>query len=228
MRFCPSNITRPENLGLARQQLRHRARQHGLAGAGFADNAERATRPPATGRRDRRRAGCRAGSAARPTRPRSRARAGRGCWVRGPVAALHGHHSAAWRGSVMARSVSPTTLKASTVRNMARGRQKGDARRDLQALASLTDHAAPARRRRRHTEAEEAQRALDDDRHGDGEQKEGQAVGRTTLGSSSRTRMRGSVAPIARAARMNSRCAMLRVAARATRVKAGMLRMPMM
>src|SRR6185312_17554547 len=52
-------------------------------------------------------------------------------------------------------------------------RKESEPRRDLQAFTPLTDHAAPARYRRRYTEAEERQGALHHDGNGDAEQEEG-------------------------------------------------------
>ena len=52
-------------------------------------------------------------------------------------------------------------------------RKEGEPRCDLQAFAPLTYHAAPTRDRRRYTEAEERQGALDHDGDGDAEQEEG-------------------------------------------------------
>src|SRR5712692_4296116 len=88
-----------------RQEPQDRARQHRLARAGFADNAERAARCE-------RQAHARHG-AERTALGRQHDR---------EVVDLeqrHAGHDPARRGSVMERSRSPTRLKASTVRNMA-------------------------------------------------------------------------------------------------------------
>src|SRR5262252_2144559 len=104
--------------GIARQQLRHRPREHALAGARLPDNAECA---PLVERKtdaidgaqaaargcelDRHLLDCQQWGLARSALRDRRVLAG-------PI-----HHSAAWRGSVIARKPSPTTLKASTVKN---------------------------------------------------------------------------------------------------------------
>ena len=194
--------------GALGQQLQDGARQHGLAAARFAHDAQRAAGRQAeidiVDRPQRRRAA----SAGRPTRPR-------------PTAAV-AVTAPPGRGSVSARSVSPTMLKDSTVRNMKPRRQEGEPRRDVEALAALADHAAPARRRRRHAEAQEGQRALDDDGDGDAQQEEGEQrqrhVGQQLADQDAG--MRG-----AERARGGDELALAqsdRVTARDTRVKAGM------
>src|SRR5262249_17349609 len=193
------------------QQLQDGARQHGLATARFADDAQRA-----------------AGRQREIDRVDGAQRAARRRQLGGPAFERQQWcgHSAPGLGSVSARRVSPTMLKASTLRNMNRAGRKASHGaisrlsrpspimlpqlgagggtpnpRKLSAPSTTMVTATPSRKKA--------------------------ISGRATLGSSSRSRMRPWVAPSARAATTNSRWLSDRVTARATRVKAGMPRMPM-
>ena len=111
-RSRPSNRMRPPSRRALGQQLQDGARQHGLAAARLADDAERAAR--------RQREidavdGAQGAARRRQVDGYALDRQQRRCG-----------HSAPGRGSVSARSVSPTTLNGSTVRNMTAGRQEGE------------------------------------------------------------------------------------------------------
>src|SRR6185437_15773610 len=95
----------PVEPGAGRQQPQQGARQHGLAGAALADDAE------ALARRQR--------QADARHRPQESARGRQLDREALDLDERRRAHDGPCRGSVSARSVSPTRLKASTVRNMA-------------------------------------------------------------------------------------------------------------
>src|SRR6516165_4948410 len=195
----------------ARCQLQDRPRQHCLARAGFADDTESATCfELEIDLVDRTQGTTQGRQVDRQPLDRKQGSAG---------------HSAACRGSVAARSRSPTRLKASTVRNIAAagknaidgavsrlsrpsaimppqlGAGGGTPRPRKLSAPSTTMITATASRKKA-------------------------ISGNAMFGSSSRARIRPWPAPSARAAVTKSRPANDNVAARATRVRLGMLRMP--
>src|SRR5262249_51791818 len=192
---------------LFRQQLKDRARQHGLAGAGFTDHTQRLPRGH------------------RQVHPVHRAQIA----ARGRQVDLHilnrqqrlVRHSAPCRGSVSARRVSPTRLKESTVRNIAiagmkasRGATSRLSRPSAIMLPQLEIGGGTPRPRKDNEPSTTMVTATPSRKKANS--------GRNTFGSNSRNRMRACEAPSASAAMTNSRRDNVRVVARATRMKAGM------
>ena len=179
-----------------RQQAEDGARRHRLAAAGFADHA-RGTRRARCAKdtpSDARRRRC----APPAMRRLSTSSSGRG-------------HPCAIRGSRRSRSASPSRLMPSSVSAMHRPGAMLSQVAGLHVGARRGQHVAPGRRRRRHAEAEEAERALGQQhpaehagrQHGDAARGSWAARGATSCRSRScrsrarprRIRARGSTAP---------------------------------
>src|SRR3981081_2926670 len=109
-------------------------------------------------RHDPPREDCRAGSADRPTHPRQKA-----------MQALSQRAlTRVGKGPAMVAD----QIEGKQGKEHRDGGKEGEPRRYLQALAALTDHAAPTRYRRLHPQAQERQSSLDDDCDGNAKQEE--------------------------------------------------------
>src|SRR5262249_43455098 len=194
-----------------RQKLQDRARQHGLAAAGFADDAERSS--GSQGKVD----------TIDGTKVAARRRQVDGNVLDGEQRGIV--HSEPWRGSVIARIVSPTILKESTVKNIAIAGRKASRgatsrlSRPSPIMLPQLEIGGGTPSPRNDSEPSTTMMTATPSRKKASE-------GSATLGNSSRSRMRVWVAPSACAAMTNSRRASVSVAARATRIKAGMLSTP--
>src|SRR5262252_7160520 len=195
----------------ARRELQNGARQHGLAAAGFADDAEgMAGFETEIDLIDRAQATARSGQIDRKLLDREEGRAG---------------HNAPGRGSVSARSRSPTILNASTVRNIVpagKNAIEGAVSRLSRPSAIMPPQlgvgGGTPRPRKLNAPSTTMMTAT--------ASRKKAISGSAMFGSNSRIKMRPWPAPSARAAVTKSRSANVIVAARATRVSAGMLRMP--
>src|ERR1700761_8718580 len=200
-------------LCLLRQQLQDRARQHGLAATGFADDAERS--PGANSEIDvihRAQIAARRRQIDRDALDRQQQRR---------------RHRAPCRGSVSARSVSPIRLKDSTVKNIAAAGMKASrgaisrlSRPSPIMLPQLEIGGGTPRPRNDNAPSTTIVTATPNRKNA--------SSGSNTLGSNSRSNIRACVAPSACAAMTNSRRASVKVEARATRMKAGMPSTPRM
>src|SRR5262249_10035293 len=192
------------------QQLQDGARQHGLAAARFAHDAQRV-----------------AGRQRQVDLVDGPERAARRGQLDGDALDRQHRsvHRAPGRGSVSARSVSPTILKASTLRNMKMAGRKASqgamsrlSRPSAIMLPQLGAGGGTPNPRKESAPSTTMGTATPSRKKA--------TTGRATLGKSSRSRMRLWVAPSARAATTNSRSVSESVTARATRVKAGTLSTP--
>src|SRR4051812_45749394 len=198
-------------LCLLRQQLEDRPRQHGLAAAGFADHAKGLPRSH------------------RQVHPIHCAQiTARGRKVDHDVLDRKQHrHSAPCRGSVSARKASPTRLKESTVRNIAAAGRKAS-RGAMSRLSRPSPIMLPQLEIGGGTPSPRKDSAPSITMMTATPSRKKANSGSITFGSSSRSRMRVCVAPSACAAMTNSRRDSVSVAARATRMEAGMLSTPRM